>query len=77
MPDQLSSIEVEEKDSSSLYVVVRDLPGLISLAQMSVLELHPWPAREDRLDRPDQLVFDLDPAEKVPWKYFLGTLPYQ
>jgi bifunctional non-homologous end joining protein LigD len=34
---------------------------------MGVLEMHPWPAREDKLDRPDRLVIDLDPGEGVSW----------
>jgi bifunctional non-homologous end joining protein LigD len=68
MPDQLRGVEIEESSERHIYVVINDLPGLISLVQMSVLELHPWPARVDRLDRPDRLVFDLDPDESVAWK---------
>jgi bifunctional non-homologous end joining protein LigD len=67
MPDRLRGVQIEEKNKHSTYVVVDDLAGLVSLVQMSVLELHPWPAREDRLDRPDQLVFDLDPGEGTHW----------
>jgi len=66
MSADLSGVKVEE-DGSAIYVLVNKVKDLILLAQMSVLELHPWPAREDRLDRPDQLVFDLDPAESVNW----------
>jgi bifunctional non-homologous end joining protein LigD len=38
---------------------------LISLAQIGALELHPWGSRADRLDQPDRLIFDLDPAPDV------------
>ncbi len=67
MPADLPGVEIDEDDGTAIYVVVHKLRDLISLAQMSVLELHPWAAREDRLDRPDQLVFDLDPADNVKW----------
>jgi bifunctional non-homologous end joining protein LigD len=32
-----------------------------------VLELHVWGSRAEHLDRPDIIVFDLDPAPDVPW----------
>ncbi len=67
MPNTLRGIEIKEKYKKSKYVLIDDLSGLISLVQMSVLELHPWPARADRLDRPDQLVFDLDPGSGTKW----------
>jgi bifunctional non-homologous end joining protein LigD len=49
-------------------MMVNDLPGLLSLVQIYAVEIHTWGARADRLDRPDRLVFDLDPHESVPWQ---------
>jgi bifunctional non-homologous end joining protein LigD len=68
LPDAVDSVAVREKAGEEPYVVVRDLAGLISLVQFGVLELHPWGARADRLDRPDTLVFDLDPGDGVAWR---------
>lgn len=68
MPEQLHGVEIEEGDATSTYVMIKDLAGLIGLVQMNVLEIHPWPAKADRLERPDRLVFDLDPGEGVEWK---------
>jgi bifunctional non-homologous end joining protein LigD len=45
------------------YVVCQDLPTLVWLGNQAVLEFHPAPVRRDRLDRPDLLVFDIDPPE--------------
>ncbi|KAA5545433.1 DNA ligase D [Roseiconus nitratireducens] len=49
------------------YLHIEDLAGLIAAAQMNVIEFHPWGSRRDRIDRPDRLVFDLDPDSTVVW----------
>jgi bifunctional non-homologous end joining protein LigD len=42
--------------------------ALAGLAQMNVIEFHTWNARAGKIDRPDRLIFDLDPGEGVPWR---------
>ena len=68
LPDAVRGVMVDVKGKQEEYVAIDDVAGLIALVQMGVLELHPWPAREDNLERPDQLVFDLDPGEGTDWK---------
>ncbi len=45
------------------YVVCDHLRTLRWLGNQAALELHPAPVRVDRLDRPDWLVFDVDPPD--------------
>jgi bifunctional non-homologous end joining protein LigD len=54
---------------TSEHLTVEDLDGLISLVQMGALEIHPWGAATERLDRPDRLIFDLDPGPGVTWAH--------
>lgn len=68
MPKAIRSIMVPEDDGPQPYVAIDDLAGLISLVQFGALELHPWGSREERLEQPDRLVFDLDPDPSVPWE---------
>ena len=41
--------------------------GLLSAAQMNVVEFHTWNAVARHADRPDRMTFDLDPGEGVGW----------
>jgi bifunctional non-homologous end joining protein LigD len=68
LPDAVRGVMVPVKGKQEEYVAVDDIAGVVALVQMGVLEIHPWPAREDQLERPDMLVFDLDPGEGVEWK---------
>lgn len=67
LPKAVHAVEVFEKDKKAEYLVIHDLAGLISLVQLGTLEIHPWGAKADRPDRPDQIIFDLDPSEEVAW----------
>jgi len=65
----VKSISIKEKDGASDdYLYVDDERGVIELVQMNALEFHPWGARSDDPERPDRLVFDLDPAPGIDWK---------
>jgi bifunctional non-homologous end joining protein LigD len=55
------------------YVTVRNLEDLLGLVQIGVLEIHVWGSRADKLERPDILVFDLDPDTEVPWAHVVAT----
>ncbi|HZI27991.1 MAG TPA: non-homologous end-joining DNA ligase [Gemmatimonadaceae bacterium] len=66
IPDSVPRVVV--KSGREPYAMVDDLRSLISLVQVGVLEFHVWGARADRLDRPDLVVFDLDPDPELPWR---------
>jgi bifunctional non-homologous end joining protein LigD len=56
-----------DPESGEEILAVKDLEGLLSLVQASVLEIHVWGATLDDIERPDGLTFDLDPAPEVEW----------
>ena len=41
--------------------------GLLSAAQMNVIEFHTWNGVKTAIDKPDRMTFDLDPGEGVTW----------
>ena len=66
LPDRFKTMPVHQKDGKTAdYLYLTDKPGLVSAAQIGVLELHIWGSRIDDIERPDRLVFDLDPSEEL------------
>jgi bifunctional non-homologous end joining protein LigD len=49
------------------YLTLTEPKGVLHLVQFGAIEFHPWGSRSDNPDVPDQIIFDLDPGEDVPW----------
>src|SRR5262249_52227346 len=60
LSDAMRRVDVGEKEE---MLVLDDLDGLLDLVQASVLEIHPWGSTFAQLEKPDRLIFDLDPGE--------------
>jgi bifunctional non-homologous end joining protein LigD len=65
-PDVVERIAVEEKSGVKKdYLLFNSKAALVSCAQVGALELHLWGSRADKIERPDRLIFDLDPGDDV------------
>jgi bifunctional non-homologous end joining protein LigD len=65
--DSIVRVPVKEDGGSGVYVAVDSLAGILSLVQVGALEFHVWGSHLETLEQPDQMVFDLDPAEGLPF----------
>ncbi len=69
MPEAIRLIPIEESDGQTEdYLTLPDAEALVSCAQISALEFHLWGARNDDLEHPDRMVFDLDPDEGLDFQ---------
>lgn len=66
-PKDARRVRIQERTKQADYVTVDTVRALVGLVQMGTLELHTWNARVDDLERPDRIVFDLDPGPGVAW----------
>ncbi|MBU4527930.1 MAG: DNA ligase D [Hoeflea sp.] len=63
-PEGIGSVEITESSGKSQpYMVIEKPAGFVAAAQMGTIEFHIWGSRADALEKPDRLVFDLDPDE--------------
>ncbi|MDG4875204.1 DNA ligase D [Mesorhizobium sp. WSM4935] len=68
IPASVHQLRIQKREGGEgVRVWVDDLDGLLGLIEMDAVELHPWNATVDDIERADQLVLDLDPGEGVPW----------
>ena len=72
-PKAIRRVKIQEKTKLGEYMVVDTLEGLVSLAQMNVLEIHTWNSTIDRVEQPDRIVLDLDPGTDVAWPQVIAA----
>lgn len=75
LPEGVRSIAVPNRKTGEVeqYLSLDSAEGLVGLAQMGVLEIHPWGSCNNSLDKPDRIVFDLDPDAVIDWKTLAAT----
>ena len=75
LPQGVESIQVPDKKTGNLepYITLSTPAALAALAQMDVLELHPWGSRNKNLEHPDRIIFDLDPDAAISWPTLAGA----
>jgi bifunctional non-homologous end joining protein LigD len=69
----VKAIPLRQKSGKEDYLFIDDAAGLLELVQMNTLEFHPWGSRVDAVEKPDRLVFDLDPDPGTEWKRILAA----
>ncbi len=63
-PDWVARAEVPRRGGGTVaHPVCNDARTLAYLANLGVVTLHTWTSRVGHLERPDRIVFDLDPPE--------------
>lgn len=75
LPPGIGSVPVPNKKNGGTeqYLTLNTPEGLVGMAQLGVLEVHPWGSMNGDLERPDRIIFDLDPDETMDWKILADT----
>jgi bifunctional non-homologous end joining protein LigD len=70
LPPGVESVDVPDKKTGKpeQYITLSTPKALAGLAQMGVLEVHPWSSKNNDLEHADRIVIDLDPDTAIPWK---------
>jgi bifunctional non-homologous end joining protein LigD len=61
-PDWIKTVTVPKEGGTVRHVICDNAATLVYLANQAMVTPHTWLSRADKLDNPDQLVFDLDPS---------------
>lgn len=73
-PAWLDTCSIEHSSASVIdFPIVRDLKSLLWVINLGCIDLNPWYARCDDVNRPDYLHFDLDPVEGAGMEQVLET----
>ena len=62
LPDWMAAAEVAKEAGTVVHPVVDRRDALVWLANQNCVTVHSWLSRRDRLEEPDQIIFDFDPS---------------
>ena len=62
-PDWIERLSVKKEGGAVEHAVIRRVADLVYLADQACIEPHVWLATADHLERPDRMIFDLDPSD--------------
>ena len=67
--DAVQHVPIREKDGGSEdYLYVENARGILQCVQMGTIEFHGWASRSEEVERPDRMIFDLDPDEGLDFE---------
>ncbi len=68
-PEEIAQVPIRESSGETeSYMAITDLKSLVAAVQMGTLEFHIWGAAADKLERPDRIIFDLDPDDAIDFE---------
>ena len=75
IPDGVQTLTIDKRDGGrGVRVWVDSLDGLVALSRgLEVIELHPWNATVDDIEKADQVVIDLDPGDGIDLAFVVET----
>ncbi len=71
-PEWIETCAVEHASGNVIHFpIIADLAALVWVINLGCIDLNPWYARCDDINRPDYLHFDLDPVKEASWSQML------
>jgi bifunctional non-homologous end joining protein LigD len=71
--EPIRRVRIPEQKKVGEYLVVDSPEAVVSLIQGDIIEIHVWNATTRELEKPDRVVFDLDPGSGVAWPQVLSA----
>ncbi|CAN5821371.1 hypothetical protein BH23GEM9_BH23GEM9_24290 [soil metagenome] len=73
-PEWVETCAIEHGSGSVIHFpMIQDTAALLWVINLGCIDLNPWYARCNDVDRPDFLHFDLDPVPDAPWERVVET----
>jgi DNA ligase D len=74
MPPSVATFQMTTSEGETKsYLAVEGTKGYLALAQFGVVEFHSWGSTVKQLEKPDRIIFDLDPGDGIDWRAIVSA----